>query len=107
MQKTFPLFVFSLVSIGDADADDFLENVDEVMRCDIVSEPLALFAKVHRGEVVGDLGKVLATACSPGLLESKELEGDEPDEGTQVGDDHIRPHQLEHILLTLEVVHEH
>ena len=74
----FPLFILGLVPVGDADADDLLENINRVVRNDVVGKPLSFISEVDGCEVFRDLGQVLARASSTSLLESEVLNCDEP-----------------------------
>ena len=58
-------------------------------------------------EVLWHRCQVVAGAGPTGGLEPVVLEGDEPGEREQVGDDDVRAHHFEHAVLALLVVHEH
>ena len=93
--------------ISNANANNFLQNVNSVMRNDVVSEPSALICKVQSRKIVWHLGQKLTTACSSSWLESEVLQGNKPGEGQEVGDDDIWSHHLKHVFLALEIVHKH
>ena len=94
--------------VCDANARDFLHDVDEVMSNDVVQDELPLIPKIYCCKILRFVffAQEITGASSTSWLEPVILEGDKPGEGEQVGDDDVRAHHFEHTLLTLQIVHE-
>ena len=94
--------------VGDDDRNDLLDDVNHVMRDNIVLQPLSLLDQVNGSVIAWKFlwGEELTSAGSAGILESVVLEDDKPNEGHQVRDNDVWSHQVKHLLAPLEVIHQ-
>ena len=78
------------------------------MGYDVVLKPFALVSQIHSAEVAGNLARSQKfTSASPtSVFESVILKNDEPSECYEINHNDVWPHQVEHILLALQVVHQ-
>ena len=92
------------MGVGDQDAYDLCDNVDDVVGNDVVGDELTLIGQVGGFEILWGIHQVVAAAGPPCLLEPVVLEGDEPDQSAKVSHNDIRSNLFKHALLALNVV---
>ena len=81
-----------------------MNDVQNVLGDDVVTEPLALLRQVHLTKVAGHFLEEVTRASSSSILESKVLQRDEPDECHKVCDYYVRTHQVKHFGIPLDMV---
>ena len=100
------LLKICLESIGDAYGYDLAEDIKDILANYENKEPLPLVPEVY-GAIIGwYLCEIVATASSARFLEPVVLEHAEPGESAEVGADDVWSHHVEHLFLSLQVVHE-
>ena len=65
-----------------------------------------MVAQINCAVIGGDLCKKVSGACTSCLFEPIELQEYKPCESAQISGNDIGPHHIEHLLLTLQIVHE-
>ena len=88
--------------VSNADADDLVEDIHEVLSGDVVHDEFTLVSEIYSTEVLWLGGEEVTRAGAAGILESVVLHGDEPGEGDQIGNNDIWSHHIEHVLLSLK-----
>ena len=94
------------MSICDADTNELVNNIYEVLGIYEILKEGALLSEIDCREIFWQLGQEVSSAGSSGVLESIVLHWNEPDKSQKVSDDHIWSHDIEHAILSLEVVHK-
>ena len=90
--------------IGNANASNFLHNIDKVMGNNVVHDELSLIPEIYCLEILRfglTRRQHITRACPSCWFKPVVLESNEPGESEQVGDDNVGTHHFKHAFLAL------
>ena len=100
------LLKICLESIGDAYGYDLAKDIEDILANYVNKKPLALVSEVY-GSIIGwYLCEIVATASSACFFEPIVLKHDKPGESAKIGANYVWSHHVEHLFLSLKVIHE-
>ena len=76
------------------------------MRYDIVLNPLPLAREIDRPKVARDLSQKFTSASSTGVLKPEVLQYRKPNKRQEVNNDNVWPHQIKHVAISLQLIHQ-